>query len=481
MRLIVQRTDNVKSTSEIAMFRHKYVNREIGAGIVVGYSCGRDTEFIQSHTVNDISICANCDICEQKPILVNYEVKYDHCYRVVLYSVDCKSDSSLHCCKKEFDIKFDEKTKLVVNQTNFYEFIYDFHNNKVLITLNGKCIKVSDKNIKRALSNISSGFNNSIYECIERTYRYGTLHKSVAKLINNRWLEVLYNTYGNLLLVKHFDSVNVDGTSPSKILNIPKNVVRFCVDKIETMGNNFSEVVPIVINLYSDNKDRPDFVINVINNACRGLIYASDIRKYVNLVSIHHYDNYRLNRYINYDCYTYQGILPKEAINTLFDYINICCELGIDYERYPSSLKKAHDVVAMNRDYTYSKKVVDDFNSAINSEEYCKYQYHGDLFSVIKPTCIEDVLDEARALHHCVDSYIGKISRGDCKIYFVRKVGSLDKSLLTLEIIDNSITQCSGLCNRCMTEKEFDFLREFSKKLGVNMRVSLYNRRIRYE
>lgn len=66
-----------------------------------------------------------------------------------------------------------------------------------------------------------------------------------------------------------------------------------------------------------------------------------------------------------------------------------------------------------------------------------KYEYAGETFSVIAPSCVEDVLAEGRNLHHCVaeqDRYLDRIERRESYILFLRRTNEPDVSYYTLEV-----------------------------------------------
>ena len=66
-----------------------------------------------------------------------------------------------------------------------------------------------------------------------------------------------------------------------------------------------------------------------------------------------------------------------------------------------------------------------------------KYEYAGEKYSVIAPSCVEDVLAEGRNLHHCVaeqDRYLDRIERRESYILFLRRTNEPDVSYYTLEV-----------------------------------------------
>lgn len=69
-----------------------------------------------------------------------------------------------------------------------------------------------------------------------------------------------------------------------------------------------------------------------------------------------------------------------------------------------------------------------------------KYEYSNVQFSVIAPTCIEDIILEGKALSHCVASsehYWERIERNESYILFLRRTDDIDRPYYTLEVEPN--------------------------------------------
>ena len=66
-----------------------------------------------------------------------------------------------------------------------------------------------------------------------------------------------------------------------------------------------------------------------------------------------------------------------------------------------------------------------------------KYEYGNEIFTVLAPHCIEDILKEGQALHHCIDKkteYLERINEQETYILFRRKTEQPDKPYYTLEV-----------------------------------------------
>lgn len=62
-------------------------------------------------------------------------------------------------------------------------------------------------------------------------------------------------------------------------------------------------------------------------------------------------------------------------------------------------------------------------------------------YMIRMPTGADDIRDEADQMHHCVATYIPQIEAGEKIVMFMRDIENPDTSLVTVEVIDNAITQ----------------------------------------
>ena len=74
-------------------------------------------------------------------------------------------------------------------------------------------------------------------------------------------------------------------------------------------------------------------------------------------------------------------------------------------------------------------------------------------------------MDEGKALHHCVGSYIDKVAGGRCLIVFVRRVEEPKKPYVTVEVRDGKIAQIHGDHNSKPTEEVQKFVELWSRKV----------------
>ncbi len=138
-------------------------------------------------------------------------------------------------------------------------------------------------------------------------------------------------------------------------------------------------------------------------------------------------------------------------------------DLANDFVLFPNSLPDAHDKANDLR----KKKEQAVYDTAISSafEELTnRYGYEKADLMIVPPKCAKEIVDEGHALHHCVGSYIKRVSNGETIILFVRRKEEPDKPLCTVELKDNAISQARIQNNQDPPPKVKKFLSEWKEK-----------------
>ncbi len=103
--------------------------------------------------------------------------------------------------------------------------------------------------------------------------------------------------------------------------------------------------------------------------------------------------------------------------------------------------------------------------SQLNVQEYDDGE-----FSITIPKTTQDIINEGKALHHCVGVYVDKVIRREDMIYFLRK----DRNVpyVTIEVKDKKVTQIEGDMNNRFISKgspEYEAIKEWAalNKFGI--------------
>ena len=147
-----------------------------------------------------------------------------------------------------------------------------------------------------------------------------------------------------------------------------------------------------------------------------------------------------------------QGFIPNQAIDTWRDYLSMFEEFygyrpKKKEDKYPDSLKKAHDLVSM---YILRKKENTDSESFSSmNEKWKKLNYADEKFCISLPASSADLNLESKELGHCVHTYSSYIRNEHCVILFLRKANEPDKPFFTMEFdCHDRLVQVRGKSNR---------------------------------
>lgn len=166
---------------------------------------------------------------------------------------------------------------------------------------------------------------------------------------------------------------------------------------------------------------------------------------------------YKVNDLLNYllkQSFYYNNneffIFPANEAMYLKDYIRMCEKYGLKYERYPSQIKKMHDIISKNISALDKnsdeleaefKKSVMEYQEVEREVEIKLYNEDGTSFkkkyTFIVPTSIKDLIQEGNDLHHCVGSYSDLIIDKKSRVVFLRDSLNLKSSLVTIDIDEN--------------------------------------------
>lgn len=235
----------------------------------------------------------------------------------------------------------------------------------------------------------------------------------------------------------------------------------------------------ISINEYDENVDEDAF-FRWVNEYSKADLYSIKI--------ITEHIGVTLKQIMNYmeSVYYDQGCECEEAITLWRDYLRNYKNFHkhnpkTDEEKFPDSLKKSHDVLAMqNTKWAYdSNTTVRQFVKLM--KEWKHLEFEDDSYKMMLPKTPRDITQEGARQHHCVGGYIKSVLDGDCLILFLRRKENEDRSFFTLEYdLHNSIRQIKGKFNHSIGEmldvkerqKLLRFLTKWSRKTGIETGVT---------
>lgn len=171
---------------------------------------------------------------------------------------------------------------------------------------------------------------------------------------------------------------------------------------------------------------------------------------------------------------THRGV--SLALNYYHDYLNMIHRMN-DTRNFRPNFSTIEDVKLMHDNalevYNLHKEeyAINAFNK--NKKKWKKFIYKNDTLMVIYPETPEEMAKEGIELHHCVKSYIDRVTNGTTNILFIRKVSDPEKPFFTVEISNEGvIEQVHGFGNRNANTEEGlnDFINEWKKELKLKSR-----------
>lgn len=122
-------------------------------------------------------------------------------------------------------------------------------------------------------------------------------------------------------------------------------------------------------------------------------------------------------------------------INNLIRYFTICKAMEKEPQKVNNFMR---EYVETMREYELRKTEFDNRRIVANYDLHAKaFEFSFGGFTVIRPTCGQDVVDEGRNMHHCVGSYVDRIINNKTYIVFIRREDTPNQCYLTCQVNKN--------------------------------------------
>jgi hypothetical protein len=265
-----------------------------------------------------------------------------------------------------------------------------------------------------------------------------------------------YNYYGNLKMIEGF-------TKPHEFFQVPKYMMKY-IKEIQSVSDQMLNAFRNFDKTFDSNKFQ--VIMQIFKEESTLDILYNNSSIITELYSKYGYkDIKKLAIYVTRDAKLQQGIMrPTEALTLLRDYAKMSTNMEIPYDKFPKSLKKEHDVTAMNYKVVENEMKNKEFSQAIGLYESLAYTTKKDLYEIILPTSASDLVKEGSALNHCIASYVDNVIAGSCQIVFLRWKEDIDKPFISIEIRDGNIRQARGQSNKSITNEYYEEPHEFFVK-----------------
>jgi hypothetical protein len=158
----------------------------------------------------------------------------------------------------------------------------------------------------------------------------------------------------------------------------------------------------------------------------------------------------------------------EHNVNRLVDYLEICRKMNKTPNEQTNFMR---EYVETKNEYILRQKEYDNNKLVANykaKEKAFTFTY-GD-YSVVVPTCTDDIINEGANMHHCVGGYVGDVVDNRTYIVFVRRTDTPNQCYITAQVrLDGRLGQYYlAYDNRISEQADIDFYRAFQTHLTNN-------------
>ena len=161
-----------------------------------------------------------------------------------------------------------------------------------------------------------------------------------------------------------------------------------------------------------------------------------------------------------------------DALQIWIDYINDCIKLNMNMEDrktlFPKDLHQQHLNFTKQIEYLEDKKLQDGFNKEKPRREKLRFEYK-DLICFAAMSQ-KELIEEGKAMEHCVGGYAKRCSKGETDIIFIRKKDDIDTAYVTMEVRGKEVIQVRGHANKRPCEEVWQFVEEYKKQVLSKIR-----------
>lgn len=174
----------------------------------------------------------------------------------------------------------------------------------------------------------------------------------------------------------------------------------------------------------------------------------------------------KLIRYIYFECDVSQGMEVRQALQYYGDYIRMVKQMRYtNFEKYPRFLKTVHDVVSRNYKVKLSEIEMELWEKT--ATENIKYEKTIGNYQFTIPKTVNELIQEGNAMNHCCGSYSKKVLNKNCVILFLRLKEKPDNSLVTIEIVGNTVYQARARFNQKPEISELLIIKKYAELMEL--------------
>lgn len=239
----------------------------------------------------------------------------------------------------------------------------------------------------------------------------------------------------------------------------------------EEYNTNMSNINEIFKEVTESPEYLSDFII-IKNGEATNYLLESNIAlsKISHIIDTYNLEIKRLLIYIHYlnnvECVNIKDILAKypEYLKKELDHQNGHRNRMYKFPRYFIS------AVHLQKEKERRDAELENYNPEEQEFTNAYLEYGDDDYFIMIPRSPEDVRDEGRQQGHCVATrFMDYIATGNTAVVFMRRTNEPQRSLITIEIRDNTIRQACIGDNDSVPERYRNWIRNWASMKGVNI------------
>ena len=429
-----------------------------------------------------------------KSIVIDSKIINDNCYDLEFRIGVIETSIKTNFTEQKIDLNTDESciklyNKITFNGRNKKEDMIKFFDIK-----NDK--EITKEEFMNALSADFSGYE--IYNKINKSYLESKTildmpYINVASNIQRNMEEILkqldklekYCVEKEILIKSDINPYMLTGDMDTEKSNTSSqlNLNPFMVKFLKEHGEQHHRALQFIQENF---KEQAVNYINTFGQLDNGLSIYS-IRKISTLVSNANLSIKKLYKFLYHDAPMQQGLYdPNETLNLLYDSYDLATKLELPFDKNPKALVRYHDI--LNKEYS---TVNDDRKNVLFAKAMQAYKKmelieeekpedlenpdnkpkaKKKLYAMILPKDAQDLIREGKIMRHCVASYVDRVIREECLIFFLRLVDDIDKPFVTIEVDPdtNRIRQVKCKANTKLKDPKAEkFIHKWCKKTNV--------------
>ena len=235
--------------------------------------------------------------------------------------------------------------------------------------------------------------------------------------------------------------------------------------QVKEIVNSGVEITPKLLNIYRQSKkekwnlnlDDLKEIEKLINSKWR----RKNISEYTTWCKAYKYITKQFDKYSYYE-------LKEEVLSTWIDYLCDCDKLEFNAKEdenilFPKDVHQQHLNFTAQIKYIENIKLQEGFDKQRERREKLRFEYK-DLICFAAMSQ-KELIEEGKAMSHCVGGYAESCSEGKTDIIFIRKKSEPDKAYVTMEIRKDEIIQVRAYKNGKPDDDVNKFVEEYKRNV----------------